>query len=88
MELGLNGKLALVTGGSHGVGLATAISLASEGCSLICAARDREKLLSVKEQVESIGQDCLIYEFDALEKKSVMKLSATLLQNSQSQIFS
>ena len=66
------------------MGLATAISLASEGCSLICAARDREKLLSVKEQVESIGQDCLIYEFDALEKKSVMKLSATLLQNSQS----
>ena len=55
-----------------------------EGCNLICAARDRQKLLSVRRHVEAIGQECLIYEFDALERNSVMQLSETLHKKSQS----
>ena len=34
MDLGLRGKFALVTGGSHGIGLATARHLAAEGCNV------------------------------------------------------
>ena len=34
MELGLGGKLALITGGSRGIGRAVAEMLASEGCNL------------------------------------------------------
>jgi 3-oxoacyl-[acyl-carrier protein] reductase len=41
MELGLTGKIALVTGGSDGLGRATAQRLASEGCKVaICARRE------------------------------------------------
>ena len=32
MDLGLSGKVAIVTGSSRGIGRATALSLASEGC--------------------------------------------------------
>lgn len=45
MDLGLAGKVALVTGGSHGVGLATAQALAAEGCKVVICARDPVRLI-------------------------------------------
>lgn len=44
MDLGLKGKVALVTGGSSGIGLAVAAKLASEGCKVAIAGRQRSKL--------------------------------------------
>jgi NAD(P)-dependent dehydrogenase (short-subunit alcohol dehydrogenase family) len=44
MDLGLSGKSAIVTGGSQGIGLAVAQSLAAEGCNLHLVSRNREKL--------------------------------------------
>ena len=41
MDLHLGGKRALVTGASKGIGKAIAISLASEGCAVDIASRDR-----------------------------------------------
>lgn len=53
MDLGLKGKNALVTGGSHGIGRAIALALASEGCNVIICARNGER---IKEVVREIGQ--------------------------------
>lgn len=44
MELGLNGKVAVVTGGSEGIGLACAKALAQEGVRVFICGRSREKL--------------------------------------------
>jgi NAD(P)-dependent dehydrogenase (short-subunit alcohol dehydrogenase family) len=44
MDLGLTGKRAIVTGGSRGIGKAVARALAAEGCDVVIAARDRERL--------------------------------------------
>ena len=44
MELGLEGKVAIVTGGSKGIGRATALCLAQEGANVVICARGVEDL--------------------------------------------
>ncbi len=52
MDLGLEGKAALVTGGSGGIGRAAAAALAAEGARVAIAARDRGRL---EEAAAAIG---------------------------------
>ena len=54
MELGLNGKVALVTGASRGIGAAIAMELAREGVHLCLVARDPAKLHEVAASVRGI----------------------------------
>ncbi len=44
MDLGLNGRIAMITGGSHGLGKQAADSLAREGCKVSICARGKEQL--------------------------------------------
>ena len=44
MDLGLSGKIALITGGTSGIGLAIVQKLASEGCRIAICGRDKIKL--------------------------------------------
>jgi len=49
MDLRLAGKTALITGGSKGIGLACAESLAAEGCNVVLVARSAETLAAARD---------------------------------------
>jgi 3-oxoacyl-[acyl-carrier protein] reductase len=55
MDLGISGKVALVTGGSAGLGLAAAKSLAREGCDVCVSSRDPEKLADAVVELQQFG---------------------------------
>lgn len=55
MDLGLQGKSALITGSSKGLGLGCAIGLASEGCRIHLAARTQADLAEAKAEIETVS---------------------------------
>lgn len=57
MDLKLSGKVALVTGGSRGIGRATALTLAHEGCGVAICARGGETLAATMAELRAISPD-------------------------------
>jgi NAD(P)-dependent dehydrogenase (short-subunit alcohol dehydrogenase family) len=54
MDLGLNGRRVLVTGGSQGIGLAVAQGFLAEGASVIIVARDKKRLASAAAELSEV----------------------------------
>ncbi len=55
MDLGLAGKAAIVTGASRGIGRATALALAREGCHVALCARGAHELERAADEVRALG---------------------------------
>ena len=51
MDLQLSGKIALITGASKGIGRATALTFAREGCSVFLAARSGDELEKLRKEI-------------------------------------
>ncbi|MAE82856.1 MAG: hypothetical protein CMB80_08990 [Flammeovirgaceae bacterium] len=71
MDLKIRGKNAIITGGSHGIGLATAQMLASEGCNIAILSRNSQRLKEAKFQIEKYGVECLAISVDVLKRDQV-----------------
>ena len=74
MDLGLQNKVALVTGGSRGIGNAIAHGLAAEGCRLAICARGEEGLEEARASLEKAGAEVFALALDVTEPEAPRRL--------------
>ncbi|MBI3972826.1 MAG: SDR family oxidoreductase [Chloroflexi bacterium] len=80
MELGLTGKVAVITGASRGIGRAIALGLAAEGCRLGIAARGEGALNAVAEEIRTAGGEALAVPGDLTLPGSAERLVARTVE--------
>ena len=79
--MGLEGKRALVTGGSRGIGRAIALRLADEGVDVaVCASRSLETAAAVAEEIRAKGRKALAVKADVSDAGEVEALIAEVLE--------
>lgn len=74
----LEGKLALVTGASRGIGAATAEALASAGAHVVLTARTTGGLEEVEERIHAKGGSATIAPLDLTEGDSIARLATAI----------
>lgn len=74
----LEGRLALVTGASRGIGAATAEALAAAGAHVILTARTSEALEEVEDRIHQAGGNATIAPLDLTESDSIARLAVAI----------
>ncbi|HEX8342472.1 MAG TPA: SDR family oxidoreductase [Tepidisphaeraceae bacterium] len=67
----LNGRTAIVTGGSRGLGLSIARELAGHGANVVICARDERELRAAQDELEDLGAQVLALECDVTQQDEV-----------------
>lgn len=78
MDLGLAKKVAIVTGGTRGIGKACARLFAEEGAKIAICARNLERLEFVKREIESLGTDVLALQADVSVRAEVREFMSAV----------
>jgi len=73
-EKKLDGKVAVITGASKGLGKAMALALAAEGAQIALVSRNIEQLNEVGRAVKNAGGEARVFQADVAEEEQVRKL--------------
>lgn len=79
-QFSLEGKVALITGGSRGIGEATAIQMAKAGADIVVSSRKLPDLERVAGEVEKLGRKALAVEAHAGRMDQIQKLVETVVK--------
>jgi NAD(P)-dependent dehydrogenase (short-subunit alcohol dehydrogenase family) len=77
--LGLQGKVAVVTGGSSGIGRALSLGLADAGADVVPTARRQQQVDDTAAEIEARGRQSLRLAADVCDRKSLEQLLAATL---------
>lgn len=80
MDLGIAGRVALITASSSGLGRAAATALAAEGCRVVVSARGRERLEEAAAEMRGTGADVLALPADMSEAETPAKLVSAAVE--------
>lgn len=80
MKTDLTGKVAVVTGGSRGIGRATAIALAGAGAKIALLGRDRAKLAESQKLVREAGAEAETFICDVRDEAQVKQAAADVVK--------
>lgn len=75
----LDGRVAVITGGSRGLGKAMALALAGDGAKLALVARDAAALESAAKEARSLGADVAVFQADVSSEEDVTRLSREVI---------
>ncbi|SPH23965.1 putative oxidoreductase [Defluviimonas aquaemixtae] len=67
----INGKVVVITGGSSGLGEATARHLAGLGAHIVLAARRKDRMEAIAEDLRSSGTEVLVVQADVTKQSDV-----------------
>lgn len=82
MNLGLEGKIAVVTASSEGLGKATALALAEEGARLVLCARRQKELNDTAEEIRSLtGAEVTVFPADVSKADDITQFSSFVLSH-------
>ncbi|HEY3271199.1 MAG TPA: SDR family oxidoreductase [Geothrix sp.] len=73
MDLGIRGKVAMVAAGSKGMGRATALALAAEGCAVSVCGRSADSLATVKAELEALKVPVLTVVADVAKAEDLVR---------------
>ncbi len=71
MDLGIEGRVALVAGASRGIGRATALTLAREGADVYVLGRETSRLEGVAAEVRALGRRALAITVDVADRAAL-----------------
>lgn len=76
----LTGKVAVVLGGTRGIGRGIALTLADHGATVIPASRNKENAKKVVEEIKSIGRETLLTAVDSTKAEELERLRDEVLE--------
>lgn len=75
----LQGRVALVTGASQGIGHDIALTLAEGGATVAAAARNQEKLQALVQEIESTGGKAAPFQLDVASEDAIKSTVKTII---------
>ena len=74
----LKNKVALITGGTHGIGAETALRLAGKGAKISVVARNTDN--AIKTKIEDMGSQCIMLSADLVKPEECTRVAEETIQ--------